>query len=348
MKYLNRIAIFFALLMILALTASVQAAEDIETTVASDTAESTGTKSTGKQISIDKATKITVRSYVSDLWIDSSWITLLTDEDGDGFYHHFRFSFDADTTRLSQQLYAKVFLSDGSEQWKIFESGNFWINGRSGTDVYEISTSLNEGYPPAAYDLILRLHDAVSGELLLEWGPQDDSHMADMFLEDAQRDLLYSSTPYVHSFTTELSDDFDSDGFFSRLDLLVDVDAPFEQTRVRIGVELYDVLNGWESLYLSPEIFISGINSNDREHINIELDAGFPENHYTLRLTVYESLSRAMVSSEAIQQSMPLESLDYEDSHDHHRSSSSHGSGGSMGWLMLPLLAILAVRRRFF
>ena len=347
MKYLNRIAIFFALLMPLALTFSVQAATVPEGD--SNGEEATTTKSTGKQISVNKAMQIATRSYDSALWIDNTWVTLLTDEDGDGFAHHFRFSFDPDTTYLSQQLFARVFLTDGSAQWKIFESGNFWINGQSGADVYEISTSLNEGYPADAYDLILRLYDPSTGDLLLEWGPLDDSSMDNLFLEDAQADLQYSSSlPYIHSFTTELSDDFDDDGFFSRLDLQVDVDAPFTHTRVRIGVEIYDVINGWESLYLSPEIQINGSSGNDSEQITLELDSGFPEEHYTLRLTVYESLSRALVTSEAINRSMPLESLDYEASHNDYRSSSSHGSGGSLGWLILPLLAALALRKRRF
>lgn len=340
MKYLARIAIFFSLLMMLALAASVQAAEQ--------SADTSATKSTGKQISVDKTGKLVARSHFSDVWIDNTWVTLLTDQDGDGFYHHFRFRFDADTTHLSQALYAKVFMSDGSDQWKIFESDTFVINAQSGTDVYEISTSLNKGYPTGNYDLILRLYDPVSHELLLEWNWLDDSHLANLYLEDADRDTLYSSTPYVHSFTTDLSDDFDGDGYFSRLDLRVDVDVPYARSDIRIGVELYDPVSGWESLYLSPKVTIDGSSSHDTESITLELDSGFPEDHYTLRLTVYESLSRAILATESIDQTMPLESLDYEDS-DHYRSSSSHGSGGSMGLLgllMLPALAAFRWRKK--
>ena len=341
MKYLNRIAVFFVLLMAFALAASVQAADT------TDAASSANAKSTGKQISVDKKEKAAARSHLGSTWIDRTWLTLLTDEDGDGFYHHFRFSFDADTSYLTQGLYAKVFMTDGVEEWLIFESGYFTINAQSGTDVYEITTSLNEGYPPGAYDLTLRLYDSVTDELILSWDYLDDSTLANLYLEDAEEDTFYSSTPYVYSFTSELSDDFDGDGFFSRIDLTVDVDAPLSQSNVRIGVELYDPSRGWESLYLSPEIRISGSTTADAEQITLELDSGFPEDHYTLRLTVYESLSRAVLSTESISQSMPLESLDYEASGDsYHRSSSSHGSGGAMGLILLPAALLAWVKRR--
>ena len=297
---------------------------------------------------MEKKPQPATRSHLGSTWIDNTWFTPLTDEDGDGYYHHFRFSFDADTSYLSQSLYAKVFMTDGAEEWLIFESGTFTIHGQSGTDVYEITTSLNEGYPAQPYDLILRLYDPVTHELILTWDYLDDSELANRYLEDAEQDTYYSSTPYVHSFTTELRDDYDGDGYFSRIDLSVDVDAPQTERAIRIGVELYNEYGGWESLYLSREILIRGTTSADTETITLELDSGFPTDSYSLRLTVYESQSRALLSTESIQQSMPLESLEYEDSgHSHHRSSSSSGSGGAMGILVFPLtLMAWLVRRR--
>lgn len=329
MKYLNRIAIFFGLIMLLAVIAGVPA----------KAADGVNVKATGKQITIEKNEKAAARSHYSDLWIHNTWLTYLVDEDGDGFYHHFRFRFDADTSYASQALVARVYLSDASDQWLIFESNTFWIHGQSGSDVYEISTALNEGYPAQRYDLTLRLYDATSGELLEEWSYLDDSNLAHLFLEDMTRDTYYSSTPYIHSFTTELSDDFDGDGYFSKATLTVDVDAPNNSSRVLIGVEIYDPYTGWESLYLSPAVLIEGAFDDDKETITIELDSGYPAHDYRLRMTIYESTSGATLATESIDQTFPLESLDEEQ--DDHRSSSSSGHGGALLWGLIPLMLLL-------
>lgn len=350
MKYLTRIAVFIGLIMILAVVASAQAAEiksENDSLTKLENTQTNNTKSTGKQISIDKKDKSIARYHLNDIWIHQTWIQYLVDEDGDGFYHHFRFRFDADTSYDTQSLYAEVFLSDGSEEWLIFESGTFFIHGQSGNDVYEMSTSLNTGYPTQTYALTLRLYDAVSHELLLELNELDDSELAYLYLEDADRDSEYSSTPYVHSYTTELNDDFDGDGYFSQIVLTIDVDAPFSSQDIRIGVELYDAYEGWQSLYLSEEITIAGSYSSDKETITIDLDNGYRENNYELKMTVYESQSRAIIASESISQSLPLESLDHEND-DEYRSSKSHGHGGAFTLLaLIPLLAMAVLRFRY-
>ncbi|MCG8672561.1 MAG: choice-of-anchor H family protein [Pseudomonadales bacterium] len=360
MKHLARITIFIGLILAFAFAAGVQAAESGSTDPSADSSiastkeassNAEGTKSSGKLITKDANKKAdrslaATRSHLDPVWIHNTWVDYVTDIDGDGFYHHFRFSFDADTHYVSQALYAEVYLSDGQDQWRIFTSNTFWINGSSGGDVYEISTSLNEGYPTQTYDLTLRLYDAVTHELLTEWDYLDDSELDSLFLEDADRDTLFSSSPYIHHFELNLRDDFDADGYYSQVNMEVDVDAPNTRSDIRIGVELYDPYDGWESLYLSNEISISGSTTHDNQSITINLDQGYPEDLYQLRITVYEAVSRAVITTETISQTVALESLEHEGDTHEHRSSSSHGHGGAMGLLALPLIALGIIRKQ--
>lgn len=335
MKYLSRIAVFFGLIMLFALVATAQAA----------TTENT--KAAGKQISVPKQPRSIARYHYNHLWIDRTWFEYLTDEDGDGFYHHFRFAFDADTSHHSQALYAQVYLSDGADEWLIFESGTFFIHAQSGDDVYEITTSLHEGYPAQRYDLVLRLYNAADHQLLEEWTQLDDSNLANRYLEDAVRDTLYSSTPYIHHFDLSLQDDFDEDGYFSQLNFTIDVDAPHSSSDIRIGIEIFDDIEGWQSLYLSSEITITGSIEQDAQTFVVDLDSGYPPGLYPVRITVYESLSRAILATESLKHNLALESLNYEsDNYGESRSSSSHGQGGALGLLLLPLLGLALWRQR--
>ena len=338
MKYLTRIALFFSLIMLFAVIASAEATED------TNPLNFSNSKTSGKQITIEKKTPRAVTYHYDDVWIESTWIDYVIDEDGDGFYHDFRFSFDADTRYNSQALYAVISLSNGNDTWPVFTSDTFWINGSSGSDVYQISTALYDGYPAGIYDLSVELFDAHSHEHLQSWDYLDDHSLANLSLEDSEHDTFFSSTPYVHSFDLHLDDDFDGDGFSSQIAFEIDVDAPGSISDIRIGVELYDNNNGWEPLFLSEEITITGNSSSDSEAFVIDLENGYPADLYILRITIYESSNRAILSTQTISQDVALESLDYEDDNDH-RSSHSHGEGGALGWVLLPLFGLLVARR---
>lgn len=363
MKHLARITIFIGLIIAFALAASVQAAETSTdkqaksfgqqpSAATSENSSEKNSETDAKKTAPVKESARSTRAYLQPVWIHDTQLEYLTDEDGDGYYHHFRFRFDADTDYISQALVAEIALDDGHDETVVFTSNTFWINSISSTDTYEVSTALNSGYPTQTYDLVLRLYDAFSHELLEEWTYLDDSTMDSLYLEDAERDTLFSTTPYIHHYELTLKDDFDQDGFASQVIFNVDVDAPGSSSDIRIGVDIYSDINGWESIYLSDEITISGSHSEDNQTIKVDLDHGYPNDLYQLKLTVYESLSNAILASETVSQTVALESLEYEeeetshDSDDDHRSSSSSGSGGSMGWLAVPLLALAWLRRR--
>lgn len=314
-------------------------------------------KSVGKIVSRQKTqnntqgpqAQVSARFHTSPVWIHDTWLDYITDVDGDGFYHHFRFGFDADTDYAAQPIYAELYLIDGVNEVLLFESNTFWLEVDSGNDAYEISTSLNAGYPAQTYDLVLRIYDADTHELLTELTYLDDNNLANLFLEGADSDTDFYSAPYIYHFTSQITQDADSDGFYTNLNMTIDVDAPHITTPILLGVEIYDPQSGWISVYLSNEWLITGTDKNDTHNINISLENGLSENNYEVRLTVYESTSRAIVTSETISQRLPLESLDYDVVHtQQYSSSTSVGgtvSGGGIGFLALPILLVMGLWR---
>lgn len=292
---------------------------------------------------------LSARLHTTPVWIHSTWLDYITDLDGDGFHHHFRFGFDADTTYTSQPIYAQLLLVDGVDEAPLFESDRFWLQGDSGNDAYEISTSLNAGYPAQTYDLVLRLYDADTHALVAQLTYLEDNNLANLFLEDADSDTLFYSAAYIYHYSTELLQDTDSDGHFTHLNMTIDLDAPHATSAVQLGVEILHPENGWLSVYLSPEWLITGTHQADAQNINITLENGFPEDHYEVRLTVYDSNSRAIVTHETISLRHPLESQDYDQDYGSHlASSTSVGgtvSGGAMNIWLLPFLLLLYTLR---
>ncbi|PIE41444.1 MAG: hypothetical protein CSA49_03390 [Gammaproteobacteria bacterium] len=353
MKHLIPISAFIGMMMTFALCASVQAAEQPASHYSQQAA---GTKSAGKQFARNEnkqqqpLARSAKHSY-NPVWVANTWLDYVTDNDDDGYYQHFRFSFDADTSYAAKALFAEIYLSDGYNEWLVFTTETFWIHGNSGADVYEIATSLNEGYPAQSYDLTLRLYDADNHAVLAEQTWFEDPHLRALPLEDATQDSVFNNNAMIHHFELTLSDDFDGDNYFSQINMSVDVDSPYNITDVKIGIDIYDPINGWDTLYLSNEFTVAGVSSNDIQDISIDLENGFPSNQYQLKITVYESFSNALLASETLSQTVQLESLDFEgvfyDGYTEEYYVSA-GYGGSTGIFTLALLAVGLLGRRLY
>ncbi len=133
-----------------------------------------------------------------DFWFYSADIELFADDDRDGYYHGIDLWFDADTVYLSAEVYAVVYLSlDGGPWIEYAETENFTIFGASGTDDYVIVTELLSGYPTGSYDVLIELFDAWDNSFVADLGPESTSELAFLPLEDAGRDVPFSSSPPI-------------------------------------------------------------------------------------------------------------------------------------------------------
>ncbi len=133
-----------------------------------------------------------------DFWFYSADIELFADDDRDGYYHGIDLWFDADTVYLSAEVYAVVYLSlDGGPWIEYAETENFSIFGATATDDYVIVTELLSGYPTGSYDVLIELFDAWDNSFVADLGPESTSELAFLPLEDAERDIPFTSSPPI-------------------------------------------------------------------------------------------------------------------------------------------------------
>ena len=138
------------------------------------------------------------RTPNTDFWFYSADIELFADDDRDGYYHGIDLWFDADTIYLSAEVYAVVYLSLEGGPWiEYAETENFTIFGASGTDDYVIVTELLAGYPTGSYDVLIELFDAWDNSFVADLGPESTSELAFLPLEDAERDVPFTSSPPI-------------------------------------------------------------------------------------------------------------------------------------------------------
>ena len=133
-----------------------------------------------------------------DFWFYSADIELFADDDRDGYYHGIDLWFDADTVYFSADVYAVVYLSLEGGPWiEYAETETFSIFGASGTDDYVIVTELLSGYPTGSYDVLIELFDAWDNSFVADLGPESTSELSFLPLEDAERDVPFSSSPPI-------------------------------------------------------------------------------------------------------------------------------------------------------
>jgi len=94
-------------------------------------------------------------------------ITLLSDNDDDGYYHSFSLQFDADVVSGEAQVYAEIWVRDASGDWQLdYTTEDFVIEGNSTLDTFILETQWESGYSPDYYDFRIELYDAFSYDLL--------------------------------------------------------------------------------------------------------------------------------------------------------------------------------------
>jgi hypothetical protein len=131
-----------------------------------------------------------------DAWIFEASTELFQDLDRDGYYHYLRVQFDADTVFDNTLVYVQIFLSADGTAWEhLYTTMDFRIWGTDPDDDYEVETELVAGYSTGQYDLLIELYDAVSGELLDEFGPRESAALSLLPLEDSARDGVAVAPP---------------------------------------------------------------------------------------------------------------------------------------------------------
>lgn len=132
---------------------------------------------------------VTAQSYSTDVWFHRLELELSGDNNNNGFYHQLYVKFDANTNRSRQAVWAEFSLQrPGRSEQLFYVSSIFNLYRHSSSDWLAIDTILEDSFVTGYYDLIIRLYDANNGWLLAEISGYDDLILADLPLEDSQRD----------------------------------------------------------------------------------------------------------------------------------------------------------------
>ena len=145
------------------------------------------------------AARIVGASYISEgvMWIYDATTDLISDFDGDDFYHRFSVTIDADTQYERSNVYARLYLSYEGGPWNHYAtSGVYAIYGDSELDAFVIETELGDGFPPGYYDVRIVLYDADIDASVVNYGPYDDTSLSTLPLEDSFYDDIYSGSYY--------------------------------------------------------------------------------------------------------------------------------------------------------
>jgi hypothetical protein len=126
---------------------------------------------------------------LGDSYVYTAKTDLFSDFDRDGYYHHLRVTFDADSIFDTAQLYAIVYISADGKAWEsVYTTNDFVVHGSSPDDAYEVETDLVSGYSTGLYDVLIELYDAASGTLVDSFGPNESPDFSVRPLEDSYRD----------------------------------------------------------------------------------------------------------------------------------------------------------------
>ena len=133
----------------------------------------------------------TLSESTGEFWVYAAATELFYDDDGDGYYHYLRVSFDADTFFTDAYVYAELYLSWDGETWeRYFVTEDFLLQGSTSLDEYEIETEFVTGYPTGLYDVLIELYDADFGDFVGEFGPLQSSDFSILPIEDLEHDGL--------------------------------------------------------------------------------------------------------------------------------------------------------------
>ena len=168
--------------------------------------------------------------------------------------------------------------------------------------------------------------------------------------ERSSTDSILNNNFWIYDSWATLSNDFDADGYFSKVTVEFDADTIYNRAFVYAIIYL-GVGDVFDSIHVTSVFAIDADSSNDSFVVESELISGFPSDDYEIMIELYDADTDQFVAladgfSDADLAFVPLESENYEIVpeptvivvEDH---------GGSLGYLGLIMATlVLALRRR--
>lgn len=295
-----------------------------------------------------------------DFYLYDAGSVLITDRDGDAYHSEFRIRFDADAIFGDALVYAKLYVRRvGDIDWSLYHTTeDFWIYGQSATDDYYVTTTLDDGFPTAEYDVLIDLYESGYSGIVATIGPNDSGALAYLPLEEAGLDVPAEIPGYqILGVTTLLLIDSDQDGHYSQFRVTFDPDADFDGTFAYARVWVRPQGGTWIEEHVSDDFPVDASGTADLYSFTADWISGYPTAHYDIQIDLHDSATSALLAS-AGSERPELSRLPLEDqSKDRYinppgtgtggsSTSHEHGGGGALtAWWMLGLLLIAIGRR---
>jgi len=152
----------------------------------------------------------------------SSQSYLVTDSDGDGYYHSFSLDLDIDNNYGSSDVYANVYISNDSYNWDLmYVSPNFTVSEDDTSDKVHWEFDLQTGYPPGHYYVRVEVIDLNSQLTLLTMNPDNYGALYALPLEDYSYEAQQQPVTPPPPAPPQGSVSVESGGSFGSLSLMV-------------------------------------------------------------------------------------------------------------------------------
>jgi subtilisin-like proprotein convertase family protein len=218
------------------------------------------------------------------------------DRDGDGYYHRYKVSFDADITSgaSSASVYAKLYRRKGSGSWVYYyTTPTFTINGTSSSDTRTVDTTLNSGYPRDYYDIRIDLYKYGSSTVRATRGPEDYD-LNNLKLESANYDILTPVLSFVDATRTYVSGyDRDGDGYYHKFAIMIDPKVTnassataYAKFYIRKGTGSYSLLG------TTNNFTVYANSTSDRQTVTYTLTSStYVKSLYDIKVYLYQGSS---------------------------------------------------------
>jgi hypothetical protein len=308
-----------------------------------------------------KPARAVIMSARSDyFYIYDAVATLRSDRDEDAYHSEFRVRFDADVRVSEALVYAKLYLRRaGESEWYLYrETDDFWIYGQSEDDDYFVTTTLDAGYSTGEYDVLIDLYESGYSGIVATLGPAESGELSYLPLEEVGLDVPIELAGYsIGEVYTDLIDDGDGDGYFSRFQISFDPDADHDSRFAYARIWVRARGSEWLEEYATEDFRIDTSGSGDTYVLDVDWVSGYPSSYYDVQIDLYDSDSELLIAS-AGSDRVDLSQIPLEDRSRDVRtssptvvgggsSSSRESGGGGFEWLsLLALLGMGVLRRR--
>lgn len=224
------------------------------------------------------------------VWLDSTAISSLIDEDDDGYTQDISYTFDLDTSYVSLSVYLELLLIDENDHSTLLTtSDSFTLNSDSLADKQRFDINVDADLISGYYDFVINVYDEKNSQLLGSFDYHNDILLSDVRLEGHRYDHLDTFTLYNHHIRQSI--DNDHDGYYQHLKVTLDVDSTYRDQKFNVTF----FLDGRE-LFDSRPFNIDGTSTSDTQTFDLAIPSKFSSGTYQLTVRVSERNSNNSIN----------------------------------------------------